>query len=210
MLETVRSRARPYFADASPAHDWNHVERVEALSETLLERNPESADERVVTLAVFLHDVGRAREDRGEIDDHAHWGALEAERILADVGAEAETIERVRHCVRSHRYSNDVEPKTLEAKLLSDADNLDALGAVGVARVFSYGGENGNAIHDPSVSPAADESPAEQTGYEHLHEKILALPERMYTDPGRELAHERTRFVREFADRLESEIAGER
>ncbi|RQG95247.1 HD domain-containing protein [Natrarchaeobius chitinivorans] len=210
MLEDVRSRARSYFEDASPAHDWQHVERVGALAETLLECHPREADERTVTLAVFLHDIGREREDRGEIDDHATWGATEAGTVLEDVGARPETIERVQHCIRAHRYSNDVDPETLEARLLSDADNLDALGAVGLARVFSYGGENGTAIHGPTVSTDGNATGDGQSGYDHLHEKILDLPERMYTDPGRELALERARFVREFADRLEAEVAGER
>ncbi len=71
MLEAVRARARSYFDEAPPAHDWYHVERVEALAETLCDRYPEPVDERVVTLAALLHDIGREREDRSKIDDHA-------------------------------------------------------------------------------------------------------------------------------------------
>ncbi|WP_121743956.1 HD domain-containing protein [Natronorubrum halophilum] len=211
MLEAVRTRARPYFEAASPAHDWHHVERVETLAETLVDRHPKSAsvDDRVVILAVLLHDIGRQREDRGEIDDHATWGAAEAGRILDDVGANAETIERVRHCVRAHRYSNAIEPETLEAKLVSDADNLDALGAVGIGRVFAYGGELGQPIYDPDVPVVDDESAAGQAQYNHLHKKILDLPERMYTDAGRVLADDRVGFVREYIERFEREITGE-
>ena len=210
MLETVRRRARSYFEDAPPAHDWHHVQRVETLAETLGDRHPDPADGRVVTLAVLLHDIGREREDRGEIDCHAEWGAEEAGRILAAVGADDETIERVRHCVRAHRYSNDVEPETLEAKIVSDADNLDALGAVGIARVFAHGAAVGSPIYDPAVPLEADDSAAGKTQYNHLHRKILALPERMYTDVGRELADDRAAFVREYVDRFDRELAGER
>ncbi|WP_049924335.1 HD domain-containing protein [Halopiger djelfimassiliensis] len=211
MLETVRTRARQYFGDASPAHDWHHVERVETLAETLVDRHPSKGiDDRVVTLAVYLHDVGREREDRGAIDDHATWGAREAGRILEDVDADRETIDRVQHCVRAHRYSNDVDPETLEAKLVSDADNLDALGAVGIARVFAYGGELGQPMYDPAVPVADDETIAGATQYNHVHKKILDLPERMYTDVGRELAAERAAFVREFLERFDGEVAGDR
>ncbi|QSX00802.1 HD domain-containing protein [Haloterrigena alkaliphila] len=212
MLEAVRTRARTYFEAAPPAHDWHHVQRVETLAETLLDRHPETdeIDDQVVTLAVLLHDIGREKEDRGEIDDHSAWGAEEAGRILEDLGADPATIEAVRHCVRAHRYSNAVEPESLEAKLVSDADNLDALGAVGIARTFAHGAALGEAIHDPAVPPADDETSAGATQYNHLHKKILDLPERMYTDVGRELAADRAAFVREYVAQFDAELAGER
>ncbi|UPW01595.1 HD domain-containing protein [Halorussus gelatinilyticus] len=167
-------------------------------------------DEDVLLAAVWLHDVGRAKEDRGEIEDHAEWGAEEAAEILRDLGADAETVEAVQHCVRAHRYSNDVDPETREAKLLSDADNLDALGAVGIARVFAYGGELGQPLYDPDLPPEADDSAAGETQFNHVHEKILDLPDRMYTDAGRELARERGEYVAAFAERFEREAMGER
>ncbi|EMA46476.1 HD domain-containing protein [Halobiforma nitratireducens] len=221
MLDAVRRRARPYFADAQPAHDWRHVRRVEALAETLVDRHrrsvgasPLEVDERVLTLAVLLHDIGRAKEDRGEIDDHSTWGAREAERILEELEAEPTVVDRVRHCVDAHRYSAAPEPGTLEAKLLSDADNLDALGAVGIARVFSYGGEVGSPIHGLDVVPDDGSSPIEAddggSQYDHIHEKLLDLPDRMYTDVGRELADARASFVREYVTQFDAEIRGDR
>lgn len=211
MLEAIRTRACSYFKDAPPAHDWHHVQRVETLAETLVGRHSgDEIDERVVTLAVLLHDIGREKEDSGEIDDHATWGAEEAGRILENVGADPATIDAVAHCVRAHRYSNEIEPETLEAEIVSDADNLDALGAVGIARTFAHGGALGEPIHDPAVPPADDETAAGATQYNHLHEKILDLPERMYTDVGRDLAERRAAFVREYVAQFDSELAGER
>ncbi|WP_226482323.1 HD domain-containing protein [Natrinema amylolyticum] len=209
MLEAVRSRVRPYFEDAPPAHDWHHVQRVEALAETLVDRHPEPVDERIVRLGVLCHDIGRDREDRGEIDDHAVWGAREAGEILGDLGATAETIERVQHCVRTHRYSNEIKPATLEAKVVADADDLDALGAVGIARTFAHGGDLGSPIHDPALPVADDDTDAGATQYNHFYEKILDLPERMRTDAGRELAADRAAFVREFLERFDREVAGD-
>ena len=205
----VRETARSYFDESlSPAHDWHHVQRVEALAEQLLQRH-EHADERVVRLAVLLHDIGRVREDRGEIDDHATWGAREARQLLEARGVDNERVDAVCHAICVHRYSNDREPETLEAEILCDADNLDALGAVGIARCFTYGGERGQPIHDPELVPADDDTAAGRTQYNHFHKKILRLPERMYTDAGRELAETRREYVREFLDRLDREVTGE-
>jgi uncharacterized protein len=208
MLDTVRARARPYFEDAPPAHDWHHVRRVEALAETLVGEQSASVDERVVRLAVVLHDIGREREDRGQIDDHAIWGAREGGAILADVGASEETIDRVEHCIRAHRYSNEIQPETLEAELVCDADNLDALGAVGIARAFAHGSVIGSPLYDPDVPPAKDETTDGRSQYNHFYKKILELPERMYTDAGRELAADRASFVREYLERFDAEAAG--
>ena len=210
MRNEVKERARPYFEDASPAHDWHHVRRVARLAETLVDEQDVAIDEDVLFAAVWLHDVGRTKEDRGEIADHAEWGAREAGRILRDLDADADTVAAVQHCIRAHRYSNDVDPETPEAELLSDADNLDALGAVGVARVFSYGGELGQPLHDPDLPPDADDSASGETQLNHVHEKILSLRDRMYTDAGRALAEERHDYVVEFAERFEREAAGQR
>ena len=210
MRNEIRERARPYFEGASPAHDWHHVQRVARLAETLVDEQDAAIDEDVLFAAVWLHDVGRAKEDRGEIADHAEWGAREAGRILRDLDAGEDTVATVQHCIRAHRYSNDMDPETPEAELLSDADNLDALGAVGVARVFSYGGELGQPLYDPERPPEADDSASGETQLDHVHEKILSLRDRMYTEAGRELADQRHDYVVAFAERFEREAAGER
>lgn len=203
----IRARARSYFESSmSPAHDWHHVQRVEALADRLL--SAVDADERPVRLAVLLHDIGRAREDRGEIEDHAAWGAREARDILADHGVAAARIDAVCHAVAAHRYSTAPEPETREAEILSDADNLDALGAVGVARCFTYGGELGEVIHDPETPPRADDSADGVSQYNHFYKKILDLPDRMYTDAGREIAADRAAFVERFLERFDREVDG--
>ncbi|MXR51323.1 HD domain-containing protein [Halovenus sp. WSH3] len=208
-MATLRSTARSYFdGTASPAHDWHHVQRVEALADRLLSAYPD-ADERTLRAAVLLHDIGRSREDRGEIDDHARWGAREARDLLAG-HALADRTEDICHAIRVHRYSNDRRPETIEAKLLCDADNLDALGAVGIARCFTYGGERGGVIYDPDNPPGEDERPDGSTQYNHLHKKILDLPDRMYTEAGREIAADRREFVDSFIARFDAEVSGRR
>ncbi|MFC7058071.1 HD domain-containing protein [Halovenus salina] len=207
-MDELPAVARSYFDDEmNPAHDWHHVERVENLAETLLDEY--DVDETVVRHAVLLHDIGRAHEDAGEIDDHAEWGAREAETVLADRSFDDDHIEAVCHCIRVHRYSNALEPETREAEILCDADNLDALGAVGIARCFSYGGERGETIYDPEIPPDTDDTTAGAHQYNHFYKKILDLPERMYTDAGRAIADDRAAFVESFLDRFDREIAGD-
>ena len=135
MLEAIEARTKPYFEGAAPVHDWRHVERVDWLATTL------DADETVLRAEVTLHDIGREREARGEIDDHARWGSERASEILREIGAPDATVDAVVHCVRTHRYSTDVEPETIEAKLLCDADNLDAMGR------SASGGSSHRAVH---------------------------------------------------------------
>ena len=208
-MNDIRATARSYFdEELSPAHDWHHVERVEALAERLLEEY-DDADERTVRLAALLHDIGRAREDRGDIDDHATWGAQEARSLLAERDVSETRIDAVCHAIRVHRYSNDLEPETREAEILCDADNLDALGAVGIARCFTYGGELGETIHDPDLPLDADDSADGETQYNHFYKKILDLPDRMYTEAGRAIAADRREVVEEFLERFDREVAGE-
>lgn len=208
MTEALRSVARSYFEDAAPAHDWNHVRRVERLADRLA-TNRDDVSAEVLEYAVVLHDIGREREDAGEIADHAEWGAREARSILDSEGVDPDVTDAVCHCIRAHRFSNDVEPETPEARLLCDADNLDALGAVGIARVFSHGGATGFPMHDPELPVEADDSVAGRTSVNHVEKKILSLRDRMYTDAGREIAADRHAFCRTFLDRFEREIAGE-
>lgn len=209
-VQRVESLARSYFdEEMSPAHDWFHVQRVKTNAEELAASYPR-ADHTVVRLGALLHDIGRAKEERGEIADHSKWGATESEKRLREHGASGDTIEAVAHCVRAHRYSNDTAPETIEAKIVSDADDLDALGAVGLARCFAYGGEIGSPIHDPSLPADADETSVGRTQFNHLQKKLLDLPDRMYTDGGRERADERATYIRRFIRQFKSELSGSR
>ncbi|MFB6114961.1 MAG: HD domain-containing protein [Candidatus Nanohalobium sp.] len=207
-MEKIREEAKKYFGDVNPAHDWKHVRRVENLAEKLAER--EEADEEVVKASVLLHDIGRKKEDEGEIENHAEWGAEEAKKILEGLGYREGFIEEVQHCVRSHRYSKDPEPETVEAQVLSDADNLDALGATGIARTFTYGGEHGRVIADPELPADEDPEEAGSNSFNHLQKKILNLKERMYTSSGLEVAEERHEYVKAFVERFKDEMHGEK
>jgi len=207
-LAAIRQEAKSYFGDGNPAHDWFHVERVYTLGESLA--NAEEADIETVRLAALLHDIGRKAEDEGRIDNHAEWGAETAAGILDREGYSTDRIAAVSHCIRAHRYSTAPEPRTIEAKVLSDADNLDALGAIGVARTFTYGAQHNSPIVDPELPPESDSSPVGETSVNHLHKKILQLPDRMYTEAGLDRAQDRHEFVQSYLKQLNGEIRAER
>lgn len=207
-MEKIENKASSFFENVNPAHDWKHVKRVSKMAEKLCKK--ENADMEVVKASAFLHDIGRKKEDEDLIDDHSDWGAKKSEEILRNLGYEEGFIEEVQHCIRSHRYSKDPEPETIEAKVLSDADNLDALGAVGIARTFTYGGEHRRVIADPELPAKEDKEKGGSNSFNHLQKKIMNLKERMYTDSGLEVAEERHNFVENFVERFRREMEGEK
>jgi len=202
-LEKIKREASTYFSDISPSHDWLHVKRVANLAEEL--QKNEGGDQEILMLSVYLHDIGRAREDNGEIKDHAAWGAEKAREILSNQGHHDEVIERVQHCIEAHRYSNNIEPETVEAKILSDADNLDAIGATGIARTFSFSGES----QQPLARLENPKKEGRETTLNHVREKLLNLKDRMYTDKGLEIAENRHKFTENFVKQFEAEMRGD-
>jgi uncharacterized protein len=210
MQVTVES-ARTLYESAGGGHDFDHVLRVLALALHIGER--EGADERIVRTAALLHDVAEA-QDRNQ---HHLLGAARAREILA--GADAGFVEAVAHCIEAHRFRHEPEPRTLDARVLSDADKLDAIGAIGIGRAFAYAGEHGTALWRQSLAEIEREDVDARRGPEELGEgytpshefvfKLDRIPERLRTRVAREMAEERRRFMRLFFERLDREALGE-
>ena len=133
-----------------------------------------------------------------------------AREILARHKVDAAIAGQIVHCIEHHRFRKDCQPDTLEARVLFDADKLDAIGAVGIGRAFLFAGENGARLHNtPGIDPLA--SPAygpEDTAYREFLHKLRHVRERMLTNEGRRLAEERHQFMIQFFDRLKEEIEG--
>ncbi len=191
LIERTREYASHFF-EREGTHGFSHVERVFNLC--LHIGKEEGADLEVLALAALLHDVARPLESAGKVEDHAAEGSRIARHFLRSIGYSEEKVEAVAHAIEAHRFSRGPEPETLEAKILSDADKLDAIGAIGVARVFMYSGEHGRSIEDSLA---------------HFEEKILKLRDLMYTKTAKRLAEERHRFTVEFIERIRREIEGE-
>lgn len=197
--------ARRHYEGADAVHDFDHVLRVLALAERLA--RDEGADLEIVRTAALLHDVSRGHHNP-PMTDHAQAGAEFARRLLA--GHPRDRVEAVAHAIAAHRFRTGPVPQTLEAKVLHDADKLDAIGAIGVARAFAYGGHHGQRLW-AEVLPDYEESPDsyhEHTPVHEYHYKLIKIRERLYTDSALCLAEERHAYMVEFYERLEQEVRG--
>ncbi|MCQ2397323.1 MAG: HD domain-containing protein [Lentisphaeria bacterium] len=193
--------------DAS-CHDWDHTLRV--LKSALDLGRIEGTDESVVTVAAILHDIARPVEmrDHGR-SDHAFIGAQMAYDYLAAEGVRDDVWRRhVADCIRTHRYRSRTgeAPATVEAKVLFDADKLDSLGAIGLARAFHFAGKTGARVHNSAEEALAGESYGrEDSAYREYLVKLKYLPEAMLTKAGRETARARHEFMKRFFDELDAE-----
>jgi uncharacterized protein len=210
LLTGIREQARTHFSRARGSHDWDHTLRVHRLCRCI--GIAEGADLLVVEAAAYLHDIGRVDQDRtdGKLC-HAEKGARLAKAMLSNMPIGIERRENIIHCIGSHRFRRGEPPRTVEAKVLFDADKLDAIGAVGVARAFLFAGELGARLHSPEVDVA--QAPAysvNDTGYREYVVKLSKVRERILTDTGRQLADDRHRFMTDFFNRFLEEYKGER
>ena len=208
LLDTIRRQAQQVFANAAGSHDWQHSLRVHKLC---LRIGPkEGADMTVLEAAAYLHDIGRLAQDKSNGSlCHAEKGAQLAEKIIAPLTLTANRKQNIIHCVRSHRYRDDCPPKTIEAKILFDADKLDAIGAIGVARAYQFAGELGACLHNPDISPEqAQPYSINDTGHREFVVKLSKIKNRMMTDQGRCIAQGRHDFMAAFFKRFLNEYAG--
>ena len=150
MLEKIKAIAKQHFEGARSSHRWDHTLRVCRLSRHIAEK--EGADPEIVQAAALLHDIARSKEDRSKGSlCHAEEGAKMAGEILKDLGMAQQQVEAVVHCIGSHRYRDERQPETPEAKVLFDADKLDSIGAVGIGRAFLFSGEIGAKLHNDNL-----------------------------------------------------------
>jgi len=203
--------ARSLYETGGGGHDFDHVLRVTALAERIAAA--EGADGAIVRTAALLHDIG---ESEGREDHHLR-GAARARAILQ--GQPEAFVEAAAHAIEAHRFRAEPAPVTLEAQVLSDADKLDAIGAIGVARAYAYAGAHDTALWKLSWREIAGNqegdavrSPDALGGdYTPVHEfvyKLDRIPDRLYTATARTIAAARQRFMRAFFERLDVEALG--
>jgi len=170
------------------AHTFDHTKRVYAISLKIGEGLPIST--RVLQAAALLHDVGRQREDLTGISHSILSGEM-SKPLLLELGYTNAEIEQIVDAIRTHRFSEGIEPNSPEGSILSDADKLDAMGAVGVYRAIAQAESKGKGI----------------VGFlQHADEKLLKLKDLMYTAKGKELAVERHEILQRFVEELQNEI----
>lgn len=205
-------QARGWYAGADPVHDFDHILRVYRLAERL---GPQlGADMEILRAAALLHDATGAAPGSHGRKEHHLTSADFAAQVLAEEGWAGERIAAVQHCIRAHRFRGTGEaPQTPEAMALFDADKLDVLGAVGVARVVAYAALYGTPVYAPPSQrflEHGEKEPGEaHSAYHEYLFKLRRVKERMFTDAARALAEEREAYLGQFFERLKSEYAGE-
>lgn len=208
LFEKIKKEAQEYFRGAKGSHDWSHVERVYNLALKIGKK--EKADLEILKLAVILHDIGRKRQDEvnGKID-HAEIGAKLAREILEKYNLENKKIGRIIHCIETNRFRGDKKPESKEAKILFDADKLDAIGATGIGRAFLFAGEIGAKLHNKKVDiEKTEEYSKEDTAYREFMVKLRKIKDRMFTREGKKIVKERHKFMVNFFNRLNKEVNG--
>lgn len=196
---------RDQMRDTDAAHDRAHVERVVNTARRLAD--DEDASREIVIPAAWLHDcvvVPKNSPDRAHASQQA---AKVARTFLSNAGYPEQWIAPIEHAIAAHSYSANIPPETTEAKVVQDADRLDALGAVGIARCFMVGGDLGHALYNPD-DPFCEDRPPDDEAYsiDHFYAKLLNLPDTMKTDAGRKEAERRAQFMRSYLEELSSEI----
>jgi uncharacterized protein len=182
------------------AHDINHLNRVWQTAQTLLVDHPK-ADTMIVQAACYLHDIVNLPKNHPERAQASRQAARLACEKLRSAGFPAEKLDGVRHAIEAHSFSAAITPLTMEAMIVQDADRLDALGAVGLARLFYTAGRMGSAFAHPT-DPLAKGRKLNDRAYalDHIEQKLAKLPQSMNTAAGRRSGEAKLIWLRAFRD----------
>jgi uncharacterized protein len=196
--------------DAESGHDWFHIERVYKTAQTI--NAVEKGDELTVNLAALLHDIADSKFNNGDEE----IGPQKAGDFLRSIGVAEETIANVQQIIRNLSFKASFGLLTYSAKeldIVQDADRLDAIGAIGIARAFTYGGFKNRVLYDPQIAPNLKMSKEEYKNttaptINHFYEKLLLLKDLMKTNTGKTMATQRHQFMLGYLDQFYAEWEG--
>lgn len=197
---------------AEGGHDWFHIERV--WKNTLLILEQENADRLICELAALLHDVADSKFHGGDEE----LGPAIAEKFLREEQIEEHIINEVKLIIKNMSYKaslGQVQYHSKEMEIVQDADRLDAIGAIGIARAFNYGGFKNRAMHDPSIAPELNMSKeayknTQAPTINHFYEKLLLLKDKMNTATAKTIAQQRHNYMEGFLEQFYAEWEGKR
>ncbi|RXT04893.1 HD domain-containing protein [Ammoniphilus sp. CFH 90114] len=208
ILQAAVSFARQELEKDASGHDWWHIYRVAQTSKTIAKE--ERADLFICELAAWLHDIADEK-----ITGNEQAGLEKVKTWMQDQEVDEPTIEHVMDIISSMSFKGGGKPpmRSIEGQVVQDADRLDAIGAVGIARVFAYSGAKARLIHDPENRPRENMTSEEyrqgkSTGINHFYEKLLKLKDLMNTDYAKKLAEERHQFMVSYLEQFYSEWEG--
>jgi uncharacterized protein len=211
IIDQTADHVKQKFNGEGTGHDWWHMRRVWRLSKTIA-ANESGANLFVVELGALLHDIADWKFQDG--DEEA--GPVAAREWLSQLSASEHVIQQIEEIIRTVSFKGagvDSNMKTIEGKIIHDADKLDALGAIGIARTFAYGGANHRGLYDPTDVAELHtnfESYKQNKGasINHFYEKLLLLKDRMYTETAKSIAEERHRYMELFLSEFYAEWDG--
>ncbi|HLW40046.1 MAG TPA: HD domain-containing protein [Brumimicrobium sp.] len=200
VIQTIEERIKKQFMNEGTGHDWYHIDRVRKMAMHIQKR--EGGNPFVIELAALLHDVSDHKFNGGDFEK----GGIVAREWLTKLKVDEEIIQAVTEIVNNISFKGSGEKdvlETLEGKIVQDADRLDAIGAIGIARTFAYGGKVDQPIYDPTVPPKKNQNKESYVSershtINHFYEKLLLIENRMNTPTGKLLAKERTDYMKGF------------
>lgn len=208
-IDRTKTFVKGQLEGAESGHDWSHIERVYQNSMRIARK--EKVNELVVALGALLHDIADSKFNKGDEE----IGPRMATEFLGTLKLDRETIDQVVDIVRNISFKNSLSekqahPKSMELQVVQDADRLDAIGAIGIARAFNYGGYKNRPLYNPEIPPNLQMTKEEykrsaNPTINHFYEKLLLLKDQMNTGTGKAMAEERHQFMLEFLDRFHSE-----
>ena len=207
MIHIVECRVKAYFIDKEGSHDWYHIKRVLELSREI--QAIEGGNKRLVELCALLHDVSDHKYNGGDYE----LGGAVARKWVVDAGGSNDLANQVSLIVPKISYKGaNVEDQKLpiEGQIVRDADRLDAIGAIGIARAFAYGGSKNRPLFNPDIKPVMHESKeaylnAKTHTVNHFYEKLLKIKDRIETPSGKIIAKQRHEFMLSFLEQFHSE-----
>lgn len=211
-IQTTVQFVKQQLANAEGGHDWFHIERVWKNAQLIAKT--EGGNLEVIELAALLHDIADYKFHNGD----ETIGTRKAENFLESIHVERAIIDQVVFVIEYVSFKgghNETEHPTLELKIVQDADRLDAIGAIGIARTFNYGGFKGSKLYDPNEPPKMNQSKEEYkksngTTINHFYEKLLLLKDKFNTLTGKELAEKRHQYMENFLQQFYAEWKGEK
>ena len=192
-------------APADAAHDISHVKRV--LKNALQLSDLEQGSNDIILPAACLHDCVAVPKDSPLRSQGSRLAAVAAARFLTETGYPEEHIPAVQHAIEAHSYSANIPVETVEAAIVQDADRLDSLGAIGIARCLVVGGKLNRPLFD-AADPFCDDREPDDGVYtlDHFYCKLFKLPDTMQTEAGRQEAHRRAELMQDYLDKLRNEV----
>ena len=207
LLAQVENLVKAKFTDMEGSHDWFHIERVLKMAQFI--QSKEGGDFELISLTALLHDISDHKYNNYNFE----IGATKAFDLLISEGANQELAEKVASLINIISFKGGEvsdQETSLEGKIVRDADRLDAIGAIGIARAFAYGGSKSRPLYNPDISPIMNTSKEEYAKSKshtvnHFYEKLLLLKDRMETNTAKEIAEKRHEIMLKFLDEFQKE-----